>query len=174
MIQEHFYSSFKNKSTELQDYFDHEFMPNLKKYSPVRYFGWSGYPVPASITRKENVLSEVDTKFKIMFSGFVMMGPNRQYHWHTDVERGVTINMLMTHNHTSYSLFGEKDKDNDAQNHILTVDYEPNTFYLFNTKRPHTIINFEEPRFLFTVKFLADADQLSYEDIYNWKTSNNL
>lgn len=174
MLPEEYYSAFNEKSTELQQYFDNEFIPNLYKYSPVQYFGWSGYPVPLSVVQKESVLSKVNSKFKIMFSGFVMMGPYRQYHWHTDVERGVTINMLMTHGHTSYSLFGQKDKENDAQNHILTVNYEPNTLYLFNTQKPHTIINFEKPRFLYTVKFAQDAKSLSYNDIYSWKVANNL
>lgn len=174
MIVTDFFSPFNEKSSVLQEYFDTEFLPNIDKHTSYEYFGWSGYPVSSRILKQENVLDLINSEFKIMFAGFVTMGPQRQYHWHTDVERGVTVNMLMTHDHTSYSFFGEKDRHNDAQNHILEVDYDKNTFYLFNTKKPHTIINLEKPRYLFTVKFLADYKQLSYEDIYNWKTENNL
>ena len=172
MIEENCFSPFKQKSSIIQNYFDNEFISTVDKYSPVRYFGWAGYPVPKSVWSKENVLEKINAQFPIMFAGFVMMGPNRQYHWHTDVERGATINMLMTHDHVSYSMFGEKDKENDAQNHILTIDYVRDTFYLFNTKKPHTVINFEQPRYLFSIKF--KSNKLSYEDIYKWKTKNNL
>jgi len=43
--------------------------------------------------------------------------------------------------------------------------YKPNTYYLFNTQTRHTVINFAEPRYLFTIEFIEDVDHLSFEDL---------
>jgi hypothetical protein len=40
------------------------------------------------------------------------------------------------------------------------LKYNKNTFYLFNSQYLHQVINFSEPRYLFTIEFAQDRNSL--------------
>ena len=48
---------------------------------------------------------------------------------------------------------------------ILKFEYEKDTFYLFNTQMMHTVINFDSPRYLFTVEFKQDKSVLTFNNL---------
>ena len=48
---------------------------------------------------------------------------------------------------------------------IAELQYKPNTYYLYNTQVPHTVYNYETTRFMFSVEFELDKDQLTFEDL---------
>ena len=39
------------------------------------------------------------------------------------------------------------------------------TYYIFNTKIPHTVFNFSEPRYLFSLEFLDEDKGLTYDEL---------
>ena len=97
-----------------------------------------------------------------MAVGVVKLEPNVCYDWHVDTRRGVGINMLLTPEVRSSCLFAKGD---GVQFGVEELVYEPNTFYLFNTQVKHMVLNYEKPRYLLTVEFELDKDQLSFEDL---------
>jgi hypothetical protein len=48
---------------------------------------------------------------------------------------------------------------------IEELQYKPATYYLFNTQVPHTVYNFETTRYLMSVEFAKDKDELTFEDL---------
>ena len=120
---------------------------------------------------KESLLKLINDKFPIKFCAVIKMDPFTEYNWHTDFTRGFTINMLME-NQASYCLFGDTlDEFNDS---ITILPYKIGRFYLFNTQHRHSVINFENPRYLFSIQFEQEKDELSYQEVYNWCLSQGL
>ena len=76
---------------------------------------------------------------------------------------------MLTPDVRSCTLFGNSSKDSDDQFDHVELVYEPKSFYLFNNQAMHTVINFDQPRYLFTTEFVDTKDILSYRDIFAWK-----
>lgn len=126
--------------------------------------GWEGTPISLSQVLLDPTIKEINKEFPIIRAGVLRMSPNQVYHWHKDESRAVSINMLLSAHSTSNCLFGvPKNRDNM---YFTELKYRPSTLYLFNTQVLHTVINFQEPRFLFSLEFDPDT---TYEMIYNWK-----
>jgi phage anti-repressor protein len=71
--------------------------------------------------------------------------------------------MLLTPNTRSFCAFSV-----DADQLVFKIEelkYKPNTYYLFNTQVPHTVYNFETTRYLLSVEFAKDRDELSFNDL---------
>lgn len=129
----------------------------------VKYFNFDAKPVSADVMRKDPFLKWLGTRYN--FIGGVLKVPAfTEYSWHTDTNRGAGINILLQHSN-SVVMFTENEdllvKD------IVPMSYKLNRFYLFNTQIPHSVINFNGNRYLFTIEFDKDKDSLSYEDLYN-------
>jgi hypothetical protein len=48
---------------------------------------------------------------------------------------------------------------------FIELQYQPDTYYIFNTQINHMVLNFEEPRLLLTIEFGEDKNLLSYDDL---------
>jgi phage anti-repressor protein len=48
---------------------------------------------------------------------------------------------------------------------IEELSYKPQTYYLFNTQVTHTVYNFETTRYLLSIEFAKNKEQLSYEEL---------
>ena len=73
-----------------------------------------------------------------------------------------------------WSIF-KKDKpetDNTYQYGFEELIFEEKTFYLYNVSKEHCVINFDKPRFMFSVKF--KDGKLSYDELFKWCEENNL
>jgi hypothetical protein len=56
----------------------------------------------------------------------------------------------------------------DSDQNVFKIDelkYKPSTYYLFNTQVPHTVYNFETTRYLMSIEFAKDKDELSFENL---------
>jgi hypothetical protein len=73
------------------------------------------------------------------------------YDWHVDEFRLSCINLLISQDHHSHTLFGMQR--NYANKVITELEYEPNTFYLFNNQIQHCVINLDRPRYLLSLYF---------------------
>ena len=54
------------------------------------------------------------------------------------------------------------DIDGDTVFNIEELPYKASTYYLFNTQVQHTIYNFEDTRYLFSVEFSKDKNKLTF------------
>ena len=75
------------------------------------------------------------------------------------------MNLLFSTENNSHTLFGhQRDSLNKD---VIELEYEPETFYLFNNQVPHTVINLDGPRYLFSLYFDQEKDYLSLRNLYN-------
>jgi hypothetical protein len=164
------YYELKTKAVNVSDMFNTYF--NSLRWLP--YYSFDASPLPLTAMNDEPILKLLHKEFEIVQMGFLKIDSNRCYNWHTDYSRGVALNMLVTPNVHSYCLFGEPVADNRHQTEFVKLEYKPDTFYVFNTQWSHSVLNFEEPRYLFSVEFAKDKSLLTYEDVKDWAVKNNL
>lgn len=122
-----------------------------------RYFEIFQMP-PAYALESCEFLQQLNTRHRILKTGIFSLHPNFYYRLHTDFGRGVAINMLLS-GEDSHCLFVD---DTD----FVELKYNKNKLYLFNTQKPHTVINFSQQRLMFSVAFAENKDALSYEQLY--------
>jgi hypothetical protein len=48
---------------------------------------------------------------------------------------------------------------------VVELTYLPNTYYVFNTKIPHTVINLSRPRYTFSLEFMGKDYGLTYDEL---------
>jgi len=115
------------------------------------YYTWKALKVSDEILSKDPVLAPLmgAVEFK---AGLLRMPPYSCYHWHVDSDRGVGLNMLV---------FGDDSKcvfSRDYGQIICSIEelhYAPSTYYIFNTQIHHTVLNFEKPRYMFSIELLG-------------------
>ena len=125
------------------------------------YFNFDVVLLPPEMVQKDCFLRYVGSKFKLR-AGVLRLPPNTCYDWHTDDERGVSINMLLTPEVRSNCLFTE---GGDTSFKFEELVYAPDTFYIFNTQVRHTVLNYESPRYLLSVEFELTKDRLGFNDL---------
>ena len=123
------------------------------------YYNFKAVQVPGQIIAKDPFLMSLFNKHPFA-AGIVHLSPHVCYDWHIDTRRGVGVNMLLNFEGTSHCLFA---KDEGVQFPFEELVYSPDRYYLFNTQKRHTVINFSEPRYLFTIEFAEDKDHLSFD-----------
>jgi hypothetical protein len=138
---------------------------NYKQFEYSDYYGFSVYELPLELILQEYILQDINTKHKIKSGAVIKLHPNRCYKWHQDAIRGVCINMLLQHQE-SFVLFGNSVSDSEDQFDIARLDYTIGEFYLFNNQVMHTVINFKECRYMFTLEFEEEKNTLIYENFY--------
>jgi hypothetical protein len=157
------YAEFIEKSTTIIDYF-HTLVKTDSYWLP--YLGWDLKKIPREIFLKEHLLDMINKQFLIKTAVIMRTDPYQNYRWHIDRYRGVCINMLLTPDVRSYCMFGtQKNEDNV---YFSELNYEKNSFYLFNNQMMHSVINFNQHRYLFSIEFVDDKSKLSYDTVYKW------
>lgn len=130
--------------------------------------GFSGALLPLTEVLDDPILHKIHARYKIARAVVLKMDEYRSYIWHRDMSRGVCVNMLLTHDSNSFVLFGNNAADSDDQIDIIKLEYEPSELYLFNNQAMHTVINFKNPRHLFSIEFELDKNMLTYEQVFNF------
>lgn len=131
----------------------------------VKYYGFDMSLVNKDVWLKEPLLNKLNETFRIKGCAYLKLNPFTNYVWHKDTLRGASINMLMTPNAKSYTLFGEEKYGDQIK--FIEFEYEPEYFYLFNTQINHTVFNFDKERYIFSAEFEKDKNKLNYSDLYN-------
>jgi hypothetical protein len=127
----------------------------------VLYYNFMAKPVPNELLDKDPFFVWLRQRYNFM-AGIVKMEPFQNYDWHQDTRRGLAINMLLE-GANSIVFFTEDIKA--VVKNVIPAQYYVNSYHLFNTQVPHCIINMEGMRYLFTVEFELDKEQLSYADL---------
>ena len=150
-----------NKSHIIKDHFK-SVKDNLKFNE---YYGFDISLIDKDIWLSEPLLNEVNKKFKIKDCAYLKLNSYTNYKWHKDVIRGASINMLMTPDAKSYTLFGEEKSEDQIE--FIKLDYESEYFYLFNTQMIHSVFNLDKTRYIFSVEFEKNKNELTYAELYN-------
>ncbi len=129
------------------------------------YFGFEVAKMPLELVLSEPLLESINRKYKIKSAGITKITPYRVYDWHVDINRGVSINLLLTPTCKSLVLFANEVKDSNDQLDFVELIYEPKTFYLINNQIKHCVINFNESRYLFTLEFELNKNVLNFDEV---------
>ena len=84
--------------------------------------------------------------------------PNTCYKWHFDTGRNASINIVVD-GFDSMCLFGDPALGNKFVN-LTALNYKPNTYYLLNVKKFHSVYNFSNLRYVVSL----GITDLSYQD----------
>ena len=127
----------------------------------VEYYNFMASPVPPHFLLLDPTLSKLSEKREFR-GGILKMEPNSCYNWHTDTKRKVSINMLLG-GFDSHCLFAtDKVSINMGTKELK---YRPRTYYVFDTQTPHMVINFDEPRYLFSIEFVGKDEDLTFSEL---------
>jgi hypothetical protein len=169
----YFYAELKYKSEFIFDYCQSLLVNKDLKW--IEYTGFDTFSLPNELISKEPLLRKINKQFKIEHIGIAKLEPHQTYVWHTDGIRGVSINMLVSsYEYKSHCFFGLPVKNIDNTMDLYELQYNPKTFYLFNNQVPHTVINFDKIRYMFSLIFMEKRDSLKYSDLYKWIRNENL
>jgi hypothetical protein len=116
------------------------------------HFGFQALPLDKEWIAREPALREVAVISPIAQLGILRMLDHWTYQWHRDQNRLACINLLLSTDHHSHTLFGAAV--NDVVMHCLELTYRPDRFYLFNNQIPHSVINLGPDRYLFSIEFV--------------------
>lgn len=124
--------------------------------------------VPSEIFLEDEFLAWLSRGY-LFRSAVLKLDPYTCYDWHTDANRGVGVNMLLNPHIRSCCLFSpnrglQTDNciDGDTVFNIEELSYKASTYYLFNTQVQHTIYNFEDTRYLFSLEFSRNKNKLTF------------
>ena len=116
------------------------------------HYGFQAMALSRAWIERELGLEAINRVSPIADLGILKMPDHWVYHWHRDQNRQACVNMLLSCDHHSHTLFGQSI--NTTNMHCLELSYEPGRFYLFNNQIPHTVINLDVDRYLFSLEFV--------------------
>jgi hypothetical protein len=94
--------------------------------------------------------------------------PNTCYSWHQDTIRNSAINILID-GFDSMCIFGEIAPNKKFTN-TLRLCHQPNTYYLMNVKKFHTVYNFNNNRYIISL----GLPEKRYKDAIEYLKKENL
>ena len=156
MCNTDYYSTIAVKSDGL---FDYLLDISYNKLNWTEHFGFDLYRLNPDWIIKDSGLNAIHNLYPISEIGLLRIPPNSSYAWHTDEYRLATVNMLIRDKH-SLCLFGKAKEEYYVD--MVQLKYKPYTYYLLNTQEFHSVVNFQEYRYAFSLYF---EDELNYQDI---------
>lgn len=93
--------------------------------------------------------------------------PNVCFQWHKDRSRGSAINMLLE-GFDSFCAFGVPSKGNKVSD-LTRLYHEPNTYYLMDVKKFHTVFNFSAERYIISIGI-----EQSYDEVISYLNDNQM
>lgn len=152
------YYEIGKKSTILKDLEDFAFSPS----DWLPYYNFDAKRIPPEIVFQDDFFIWLSHHYSFV-AGILKLDPYVCYDWHIDTRRGVGVNMLLTPFDRSVCAFKV-----DLDQTVFKIDelkYKPGTYYLFNTQVSHTVYNFETTRYLMSIEFAKNKDELSFNDL---------
>jgi hypothetical protein len=107
-------------------------------------------PVPLSMLEKEDKLLKIVKKYKAEVRLAIYdTEPNTAFHWHTDKSRYASLNILID-GWDSKCLFSQNEYRGMRSN-LVELHYEKNRVYLLDVTKEHCVLNFNNPRYMFSI-----------------------
>jgi hypothetical protein len=178
-----YYKKLKDKSVFLYDICNSA-IQNLteeKRKNLEYYYNFQAIRVTENFYIKEPILKKINEQFKIRGAAILILEKNTGYSFHVDGPRSVAINMLISSG-ISHSFFKRENwidegrinpvDSNGEQYKFEELIFEEKTFYLYHTAIKHGVMNFDKPRYMFSIRF--DNGDLTYQEVFEWCKQNDL
>ena len=135
---------------------------NVDKSKWVPYYNFKALLLSKTFIDQDPFLKDLGKKRKFM-AGLLEVSPSMVYNWHTDTDRQCSLNMLVYDGGRSMCLFAPEGEQLVMP--VVELSYKPNTYYAFNTRIPHTVINLSGPRYMFSLEFIEEDYGLTYDEL---------
>jgi hypothetical protein len=119
------------------------------------HFGFGAIELDPALIQSDSALHVIHNVQPIDRLGLLRIAPNTFYEWHTDTHRESCVNMLVSQNHHSHTLFGRQVDELNRE--VVELQYEPFSLYLFNNQAEHCVLNLDGPRYLFSLYFQEET-----------------
>lgn len=126
------------------------------------HYNYKAKPIPQDLMFIDPFYSWLIDRYDFI-GGIIKLNPYTCYDWHVDTRRGVGINMSLTPFDRSICAFAPNIKETIFN--IEELKYKPMTYYIFNTQVPHTVYTFETTRFMMSIDFAKDKNELTFEQL---------
>lgn len=119
-------------------------------------YEWKSLAIPDEILLEDFLLKKL--REKVNFVGHILgIMPYQFYDWHTDDPRSASMNLLLNDCHC-HTLFSQRSK---YICNFIELKYKPDTYYILNTNIDHTLINFDQPRYLLSLSFEKNLNYIN-------------
>ena len=116
-----------------------------------RHYGFLATRIGQEWVEREPALQAVDRLCPIAQMGILQMPDHSVYQWHRDQHRQACINMLLSGEHNSHTMFVKEVGTQSME--CIELCYEPGRYYLFNNQMPHSVVNLSRNRYLLSLEF---------------------
>ena len=128
------------------------------------YYNFIAKPIPYELVEEDPFFKWLGQRYEYI-AGVIKVEPFTTYDWHVDTRRGVGINMLLSPQHPTMSKCLFKVNRTEATTKFTQLIYEPDVYYIFNTQQEHMVVNLKAPRYMMSVEFLKDKNELTYNQL---------
>ena len=128
----------------------------------VPHYSFQAKKIPDAILNSDPFLRELYA-FQPYVAGVLKLEPFTCYQWHTDTSRSVGVNMLLNPEAKSHCLFSTNRIEYSIVCNFDELVYERNKYYVLNSEVPHTVLNFDSPRYLMSLEFFDAKGVLTYD-----------
>lgn len=132
---------------------------------PTQWFSHLDFDVMLlenNLIEKVPLLVQVSSVAAVDRVAILSMPAMSTYDWHIDDHRNATVNLLINNHDTSQCFFGRRIDGN--KHSLIELSYKPNTFYLFNTKSEHMVINRGPRRFILSLQFRSKLEYSTIQE----------
>ena len=151
--EEQCYSEIAGQCGDLFEYLKTLITAELPPWE--EHFGFLAKEVPNHWIEDDSILAAIHRVNPIARIGILRVPPNTCYDWHRDTHRRCCVNMLISDDAESVTLFGAESGGLQTRQ-IIPIEYKPRTFYLFNNQVDHCVINLGPERFTFSLYFAEE------------------
>jgi hypothetical protein len=155
-----FFTAVDGKSTIREKII--EYSKNEEPWFP--YYNFIAKPIPYDILEEDPLFKWMKGKYEYI-AGVIKVEPYTTYDWHIDTRRGVGINMILSPQHPMLSKCLFRVTKREATTNFTQLIYEPDVYYIFNTQKEHMVINFKKARYMLSIEFYKDKNELTYEQL---------
>ncbi len=106
--------------------------------------------VPLYLVKDDPVVGKMVNHFNVKPVIFKMK-PWQFYKFHVDAVRNCALNLFLS-GEDSQTYYGEPTEDEEIMN-IVELVYDPDCYYLLNTKTKHAVVNRNNVRYMFSLGF---------------------
>ena len=125
------------------------------------HFGFKAIELDRNaLLKEEPLLERVNMYAPIARMGLLLVKSYNFYNWHVDEHRLSCINLLLSTENHSHTLFGIPHDNLNRE--ILELKYEPKRYYLFNNQVEHCVCNLDKDRYLFSIYF---QEEMQFNDV---------
>ena len=153
LSEEQCYTELVGKCGSLFEYLQTLITADLPPWE--EHFGFLAKEVPNHWIEDDSTLAAIHRVNPIARIGILRVPPNTCYDWHKDAYRLCCVNMLISNDAESVTLFGAESGGLQTRQ-IIPIKYKPKTFYLFNNQVDHCVINLGPERFVFSLYFAKE------------------